>query len=101
MTDVRSWPKKWNDVAMRRLAWRFERQRSTRWPLVGMLALGLVAGAALGGLAVSQRGRLTRLSEYLRRLSDLPADMGRHEDGTATVLTVPRTNERRKATSEV
>ena len=101
MTDVRSWPQKWNDAAMRRLSWRYERPRSTRWPLLGMLALGLVAGAAAGGYAVSQRWRLKRLSEYARRMRDLRADMGSHEGDTATVITVPRSNHRRKATSEV
>jgi hypothetical protein len=98
---MRSWPKKWNDTAMRRLAWRYERPRTTRWSLLGMLALGLVAGAAVGGYAVSQRWRLKRLSEYANRMLDMRAEMGMPEGKAPTIVTVPRSNHRRKATSEV
>jgi hypothetical protein len=62
-----------------------------------MLALGLVAGAAIGGYAVSQRGQMKRLSAYVRRMGDGLVDMERPEGE----LTVPRSNHRRKATSEV
>jgi hypothetical protein len=62
-----------------------------------MLALGLVAGAAIGGYAVSQRSQLKRLSVYVRRMGDGLGDM----DAPETELTVPRSNHRRKATSEV
>jgi hypothetical protein len=82
---------------MRRIATQLERRRSSRWPLVGMLALGLVAGAAIGGYAVSQRSQLKRLSVYVRRMGDGLGDM----DAPETELTVPRSNHRRKATSEV
>ena len=102
MTDMRSWPKKWNDAAMRRIVRRYDRSQSPRWPLFGMLALGLVAGAALGGYAVSQRWRLHGLSEYANRIRKLRSDMGMHEgDDGATIVSVPRSNLRRKATSEV
>ena len=99
--DFRSWPKKWNDAAMRRMAWRFEQPRPSRWPLVGMLALGLVAGAAIGGLAVSQRWRLEKLSQFVHRARNEDTEMGMHEGDLAGVIPVPRSNERRKATSEV
>jgi hypothetical protein len=94
--NLTSWPKQWNDAAMRRISERLDRPRSG-WPLVGMLALGLVAGAAIGGYAVSQRGQMKRLSAYVRRMGDGFADMGAPE----AELTVPRSNHRRKATSEV
>lgn len=99
---MRSWPKHWNDAALRRLAPGYVRSNSSRWPLFGMLAVGIVAGAALGGYAVSQRWRLQRLSEYAHRIRRLrtEVDMREAEEG-ATVVTVPRSRLRRKATSEV
>jgi hypothetical protein len=93
---MRNWAKRWNDAAVRRIV---QRPQASRWPLFGMLALGLVAGAALGGYAVSQRWRL---SEYAARIRKLRADMTMHEDDEgATIVTVPRSKLRRKATSEV
>jgi hypothetical protein len=91
-----SWPKQWNDAAMRRIAERLDTPRSA-WPLVGMLALGLFAGAAIGGYAVSQRAQLKRLSAYALGMGDGLDDM----DTPDPQLTVPRSNHRRKATSEV
>jgi len=96
---MRNWAKRWNDAAVRRIV---QRPQSSRWPLFGMLALGLVAGAALGGYAVSQRWRLQGLTEYAHRVRDLRTAMGMHEgDDGATIVTVPRSELRRKATSEV
>ena len=85
---------------MHRIASRFERTRPSKWPLVGILALGLVAGAAIGGLAMSQRWRMERLSELVRRARRQDTEMGMHEGDLATVIPVPRSNDRRKATSE-
>jgi len=96
VSNLRSLPRQWNDAAMRRIAERLDRPRSG-WPLVGMLALGLVAGAAIGGYAFSQRARLRRLSAYARQLGDGMDDM----DSPETEITIPRSNHRRKATSEV
>jgi hypothetical protein len=96
MRNFASWPKQWNDLAMRRIAERLDRPRSG-WPLVGMLALGLVAGAAIGGYAVSQRAQLKRLSAYALGMGDGLDDM----DTSDPELSVPRSNHRRKATSEV
>ena len=84
---------------MRLIAERLDRPRSG-WPLVGMLALGLVAGAAIGGYAVSQRAQLKRLSAYALGMGDGLDDMGSPDDRSADI-TVPRSNHRRKATSEV
>ena len=96
---MRNWAKRWNDAAVRRIV---QPPQASRWPLIGMLALGLVAGAAVGGYAVSHRWRLQRLSEYANRIRDLRSAMGMHEgeDG-ATIVTVPGSRLRRKATSEV
>jgi len=93
--------KQWNDAAMRRIAVRLDGPRPSRWPLLAMLALGLVAGAAIGGYAVTQRSQLKRLTLYAPRRGDGPAEMGSPEANSEAEFTVPRSNHRRKATSEV
>ena len=94
MIDLRSWPKKWNDSSLRDFAILPESSGSRTWPMLGMLAVGLVAGAALGGYAVSQRNEMKRL-----------AAMGRSSEATESVADatspLPRSNHRRKAASEV
>jgi hypothetical protein len=102
MMDFRSWPKKWNDASLRQIATLPENSSSRTWPLLGMLALGLVAGAALGGYAVSQRSQVKRLAMYGHRMSDELAAMGKDEAvKPAVVVTSHRTNHRRKVASEV
>jgi hypothetical protein len=66
-----------------------------------MLALGLVAGAALGGYAVSQRTQFKRLTVYAGRIRDDFAGNGEAAHQTAAVATPRRSNHRRKATAEV
>lgn len=100
MTRLRSLPQQWNDAAMRRIAMRFE-SRSSWWPLVGMLALGLVAGAAIGGYAVSQRSQLKRLSRYARHMAGGLGDGEGNEAEPESAVTVPFSNHRRKAAKEV
>src|SRR5258708_9189754 len=69
--DLRSWGRHWNDAAMERIADMLPRRAPSRtWPMLGMLAIGLVAGAAIGGHAVSQRAHMNRLAEYAERLGD-------------------------------
>jgi hypothetical protein len=68
--DFRSWPKKWNDATLRRVVTLPENSPSRPWPMLGMLALGLVVGAALGGYAVSQRSQMKRLATYAQRMRD-------------------------------
>ncbi|HKB33113.1 MAG TPA: hypothetical protein VKF16_04535, partial [Candidatus Dormibacteraeota bacterium] len=69
--DLRSWGRHWNDAAMERIADMLPRRAPSRtWPMLGMLAIGLVAGAAIGGYAVSQRSHMKRLSEYADRMGD-------------------------------
>ena len=103
MMDFRSWPKKWNDASLRQIARLPEDSPSRTWPLLGMLALGLVAGAALGGYAVSQRSQMKRLAMYGHRMSDELAAMGKDEaiKPSVSVVTSHRSNHRRKAASEV
>jgi hypothetical protein len=99
--DLRSWPKKWNNAALRRIATLPENSPSRTWPLLGMLALGLVAGATLGGYAVSQRSQMKRLATYAHRVRDELAAIGEPEVKSVAAVTAPRSNHRRKATSEV
>jgi hypothetical protein len=75
-----------------------ENSGSRPWPLIGMLTIGLVAGAAIGGYAVSQRNQMQRLAKHAHRMGDELAAMGSEE---ATEPVTPRSNHRRKATSEV
>jgi len=99
--DLKSWGRHWNDAAMERIAGALPRNPPSRtWPLLGMLALGLVAGAAIGGYAVSQRSHMKRLSNYVHRMGDeLSGSEGDEDDSVA--VTTHRSNHRRKATSEV
>jgi hypothetical protein len=106
--DLRSWPKKWNDASqrwndasLRQIATLPEYPRSRPWPLLGMLAVGFVAGAALGGYAVSQRSQMKRLATYAHRMGDELAAMGMPEAVKPVVVTSPPSNHRRKAASEV
>ena len=100
MTDFRSWPKKWNDTSLGDLVVLPEfKQSSGQWPLFGMLALGLIAGAAIGGYAVSQRTQMKRLAKHARRTAKKLAAMGSSDEAEPAAST--RSNHRRKATSEV
>lgn len=96
-----SWPREWNRAAMRRIAALEPQAPSRPWPLLGMLALGLVAGAALGGYAVSQRTQIKRLAVHARRMRDDFAGNGEPADKTVAAGTPRHSNHRRKATAEV
>jgi hypothetical protein len=99
--DLKSWGRHWNDAAMDRIADVLPRRAPSRtWPLLGMLALGLVAGAAIGGYAVSQRSHMKRLSDYAHRMGDELSGLDTDEDNPVAVTT-HRSNHRRKATTEV
>lgn len=100
MTDFRSWPKKWNDTSLGDYVALPEfKQSGGQWSLFGMLALGLVAGAAIGGYAVSQRAEIKRLAKKVRHIGDELAAAAEDEADEPAVAT--RSNHRRKATSEV
>lgn len=102
VTDLKSWRKKLNDAAMRRIAAAMPENKAPRtWPLLGMFALGLVAGAALGIYATSQRSQIKRFAMYARRMRDEMAGMSEPEVEPAAVVTARRLNHRPKATSEV
>ena len=92
--------RKWNDASLRQIATLPEYSPSRPWPMFGMLALGLVAGVAIGGYAVSQRSQMKRLAGYAHRMGDELAAAGEVEDESVAVTT-HRSNHRRKATPEV
>ena len=69
--------------------------------MFGMLAIGLVAGAAIGGYAVSQRNQLKRLAKRARRMNDDLKAMSLGETDEQVAVTSHRSNHGRKATSEV
>jgi len=98
--DLRSWGKHWNDVAMQRIAAALpENSRPRPWPLFGMLLIGLVAGAAIGGFAVSQRSQINRLALHARRMRDDMNSMGQFDE-EPVMVTTHRANHRPKTTSE-
>jgi hypothetical protein len=103
--DLRSWPKKWNDAGLRQLVTLPEDASSSAWPMLGMLAIGLVAGAAIGGYAASQRAQMARLAEYAHRMGDELAAMGGaekiNEEIRPSAVTSNRSNHGRKVASEV
>jgi hypothetical protein len=67
--------------------------------MLGMLALGLAAGVAIGGYTVSQRSHMRRLAGYAHRMGDELAEMSKDE--VERPLTALRSNHRRKAAAEV
>lgn len=101
MIDLRSWPKKWNDASLRQIATLPENATSRLWPMVGMFALGMVAGAALGGYAVSHRPELKRLATHAHRGADELAGMATGEDVKPLAVVTTRTNHGRKTALEV
>ena len=100
--DLRSWPTRWNNTSLGDIATLPEYPTSRPWSMLGMLAIGLVAGAALGGYAVSQRAQMKRLAKHAHRMGDELATMGRAEAAElVSPVTSNRSNHRRKAATEV
>jgi hypothetical protein len=101
--DITSWPKKWNDASLKQIATLPEFSRSRPWPMLGMLAVGMVAGAAIGGyLASRQSSQMKRLASYAHRMGDELDAMGTVETvRPAAVVSSSRSNHGRKAAAEV
>ena len=90
-----------NAAAMRRLGNVREPSRPRRWPLLGMFAIGLVAGA-IGSFAVTQRSELKRLAELAFRMKGRVEDESAAiKDANPVVLTARRSNHRRKRVAEI
>jgi hypothetical protein len=101
MTDFRSWPKKWNDTSLGDYVALPEfKQSGGQWSLFGMLAIGLVAGAAIGAYAVSQRAEMKRLAKHVHRIGDKLA-AATEDEADKPVATTQRSNHRRKSRMEV
>ena len=101
MTDLRSWAKRWNDASLRQIATLREPSRPGGWPLVGMFAIGLVAGA-IGSYAVTQRAQIRRLATLAFMAKARTLDESERVAVTKPVsVTSHRSNHRRKAGAEV
>jgi hypothetical protein len=101
VTNLRSLAKRWNDASLRQIAVLREPPRASRWPLVGMFAIGLVAGA-LGSYAVAQRSQIESIAR--RALATGRARLGEFggvEVANPVSVTSHRSNHRRKAAVEV
>ena len=101
MTNLRSLAKRWNDASLRQIAILREPPRTSRWPLVGMFAIGLVAGA-IGSYAVAQRSQIKGIAG--RALATRSAGLGEIdgvEVGKPISVTSHRSNHRRRAAVEV
>lgn len=101
MIDVKSLAKRWNETGLRDIAILPTESSSRPWPMFGMLAVGLLVGAAIGGYAVSQRNQLKRLAKRARRMSDDLAAISGAETDAPTAVTSNLSNHRRKSTLEV
>jgi hypothetical protein len=97
--DLRSWRNRWNDATLPQIPTLPFESQSRPWPMFGMLLIGLFAGAAIGGYAVSQRSQLNRLASHARRMRDDMNSMGQFDE-EPVVVTTHRANHRPKTTSE-
>ena len=96
--DLSSWRNRWNEVSLPHIPTLPFESRSRAWPMFGMLLIGLVAGAAVGGYAVSQRSQINRLMLHARRMGDGLGSMD--ELSEEPVVTTHRANHRSKTSSE-
>jgi hypothetical protein len=101
VTDLRSWAKRWNDRSLRELVRLPQPRSSGPWPLIGMFAVGLVAGA-IGSYAVAQRSQIQRSAWRARSWRDEAlGEFGGAEVAKPLSVTSNRSNHRRKAAVEV
>jgi hypothetical protein len=103
--DLAPWSKRWNSVSLPRIPNWPGNSSSRRWSLLGMLAIGVVAGAAIGGYVASHPAQMKRLGMRARRLGNELAAMGGVESvepvEPAAVITSTPSNHRRRAVLEV
>jgi hypothetical protein len=99
--DLRSLAKKWNDASLRQIAALRQPAPSRRWPLFGMLAIGVVVGA-IGSYAITHRPQIESLARraVMARRERL-GEFGRVEVGTPVSVKSDISNHRRKAAVEV
>ena len=82
------------------ISWGKKKRPARVGPLLGMLALGLVAGTGLGGYLASQRSQI-KLARYAHRIGDELAAMDKPPAKPLSVVATPQSNHRRKVASEV
>lgn len=103
--DLAPWSKRWNSVSLPRIPNWPGNSSSRRWSLLGMLAIGVVAGAAIGGYVASHPAQMKRLGMKARRMGNELASMGGPESvepvEPAAVITSTPSNYRRRAALEV
>lgn len=101
MTDLRSWARSWNDASRRHIAIVREPSPPSRWQLLGLVAVELVAGA-IGSYAVTQRSQIKQLaSRALIVRRQVLDEFGGVEVAKPVSVTSHRSNHRRKAPLEV
>jgi hypothetical protein len=101
VTNLSAWAKRWNDASMRHIGNLVEPPRSRSWPLIGMFAFGLVAGA-IGSYAVTQRSQIKHFARRaLTARRDVLREFGGVEVAKPASVTSHRSNHRRKAAVEV
>jgi len=95
VTNLRSWAKRWNDTSLRGPS------PPSRWALLGIFAIGLVAGA-IGSYAVTQRSQIKQLAgRALKARREMLDELGGIKVAKPVSVTSPRSNHRRKAVAEV
>src|SRR4029077_20896959 len=100
VNDLRSLAKRWNNASLRHIATLPELSTSRRWPMFGMFAIGLVAGA-VGSYAVTQRSEIKRLASRALMASDeTPLELREVAVARPVSVTSHRSNHRRKASVE-
>ena len=101
VSDLRTWVKRWNEASLRRIVTLREPASSRRWPLFGMFAIGLVAGA-VGSYAVTQRSQIKRLATLAFMARNEGFDEVREDEVAQPVsVTSHRSNHRRKSAVKV
>lgn len=96
MIDLRSWPKKWNDASLRQIA-TLPENSSGGWSLLGMFAVGVIAGA-LGTYAMAQR---SQIKQFAKRAMAGVDDESIHMVAKLAPDLATSSNHGRKATSRV
>lgn len=99
MIDLRSWPKRWNEGSLGRIA-TLPESSTDRWSLVGAFVIGLAAGA-ITCYAVVQRSQIERLARRAIDVGDEPDPFGGIESSKSVSVTSHRSNHRPKAVVEV
>ena len=102
--DLGPWSKRWNSVSLPRVPNWPGNSSSRRWSLLGMLAIGVVAGAAIGGYVASHPAQMRRLGMRARRIGNDLTSMGGSESvepAEPAAVTSSPSNHRRRAGLEV